>query len=123
MDSVPETDSYSSGLPGLEKPQQRRLWLLSWVLLFDELDALAKERADRSEHGELKRVVTSFLQLLDDFSGNSLVIAATNHPALLDEAVWRRFDEVITFGPPSEEAIVALLELKLRTHRVNAPLG
>lgn len=95
----------------------------SWVLLFDELDALAKERADRSEHGELKRVVTSFLQLLDDFSGNSLVIAATNHPALLDEAVWRRFDEVLVFGTPSEEAIVALLELKLRTHRVNAPLG
>lgn len=94
----------------------------SWVLLFDELDALAKERADRSEHGELKRVVTSFLQLLDEFSGNSLVVAATNHPALLDEAVWRRFDEVVMFGPLSEEGIVALLELRLRTHRVNAPL-
>ena len=58
----------------------------SWVVLFDEFDALAKERADSSEHGELKRVVTAFLQLLDEFHGRSLILAATNHPDLMDDA-------------------------------------
>jgi SpoVK/Ycf46/Vps4 family AAA+-type ATPase len=94
----------------------------SWVLFFDEFDALAKERGDKSEHGELKRVVTAFLQLLDDFRGNSLVVAATNHPTLLDEAVWRRFDEVIAFRFPMEDEIERLVALKLRTHVVHAPL-
>lgn len=87
----------------------------SWVLLFDEFDALAKERADRAEHGELKRVVTAFLQLLDEFRGASLVIAATNHPALLDEAVWRRFDEVVAFPPPTQAEAKAVVQLKLRS--------
>lgn len=94
----------------------------TWVLLFDEFDALAKERGDRSEHGELKRVVTAFLQLLDEFAGNSFVIATTNHPVLLDEAVWRRFDDVIAFEALSESQIAELLALKLRTHVVRAPL-
>lgn len=89
----------------------------SWVLFFDEFDALAKERADRAEHGELKRVVTAFLQLLDGFRGDSVVIAATNHPALLDEAVWRRFDEVIEFAPPDLDQIAALIKLRLRGAR------
>lgn len=89
----------------------------SWVLLFDEIDTLAKERADRSDHGELKRVVTAFLQLLDQFLGESIVIAATNHPALLDEAVWRRFDEVVAFPLPETKETAAFLELKLRSTR------
>jgi len=90
----------------------------SWVLLFDEFDALAKERSDRAEHGELKRVVTAFLQLLDGFHGPSMVIATTNHPALLDEAVWRRFDEVVAFPLPTEEEIEKVLEIKLRSVRI-----
>lgn len=94
----------------------------SWLLFFDEFDALAKERGDRSEHGELKRVVTAFLQLLDEFRGNSLVIAATNHPTLLDAAVWRRFDEVFAFRVPTEEETERLISLRLRTHVVRAPL-
>lgn len=89
----------------------------SWVILFDEFDALAKERSDKAEHGELKRVVTAFLQLLDDFQGDSLVIAATNHPTLLDEAVWRRFDEVIDFPLPTQPEIKELLKVKLRGAR------
>jgi SpoVK/Ycf46/Vps4 family AAA+-type ATPase len=93
----------------------------SWVLLFDEFDALAKERADTAEHGELKRVVTAFLQLLDDFSGNSLVLAASNHPTLLDAAVWRRFDEVVDFRLPTQAEIVSLIQIKLRATRHRMP--
>ncbi|HCF99377.1 MAG TPA: hypothetical protein DEV93_02400 [Chloroflexi bacterium] len=89
----------------------------SWVLLFDEFDTIGKTRDDESEHGELKRVVNSFLQILDGFSGDSLIIAATNHEAILDPALWRRFDEIIFLGPPSHAQIVPLLELKLRSFR------
>ena len=69
----------------------------SWVLLFDEFDALGKARDDPSEHGEVKRVITAFLQMLDAFRGPSLLIAATNHDHLLDPALWRRFDDVMEF--------------------------
>ena len=86
-----------------------------WVVLFDEFDAIGKERAERTDHGELKRVVTAFLQQLDAFRGPSILIAATNHPSLLDLAVWRRFDEVLEFAPPSVHEIRALLRLKLRS--------
>ncbi len=86
-----------------------------WVLLFDEFDAIGKERAERTDHGELKRVVTAFLQQLDAFRGPSVLIAATNHPQLLDSAVWRRFDEVLHFEPPSVHDIRTLLRLKLRS--------
>lgn len=73
----------------------------SWVLLFDEFDALGKARDDPGEHGEIKRVVTAFLQMLDAFRGSSLLLAATNHQQLLDSALWRRFDDVLEFGLPS----------------------
>lgn len=86
-----------------------------WVVLFDEFDAIGKERAESSDHGELRRVVTAFLQQLDAFIGPSILIAATNHPALLDLAAWRRFDEVIAFEPPSVHEIRPLLRLKLRS--------
>ncbi len=59
----------------------------SWVLLFDEFDALGKARDDPGEHGEVKRVVTAFLQMLDAFRGSSLLLAATNHEQLLDSAL------------------------------------
>lgn len=93
-----------------------------WVLLFDEIDTLAKERSDRSEHGELRRVVATFLQLIDDYQGEALLIATTNHPAMLDEAVWRRFDEVVSFDIPSERDIAELLRVKLRSLRTEFPI-
>jgi SpoVK/Ycf46/Vps4 family AAA+-type ATPase len=88
-----------------------------WVLLFDDFDAIGKRRDDPTEHGELKRVVNSFLQLLDGFQSNNLVIAATNHEGLLDPALWRRFDEVLYFGRPSQDEIYLLLEVKLAAMR------
>jgi len=71
------------------------------VLLLDEADALAKNRDDQNDVGELKRVVNSFLQALDAFSSTqSILIAASNHQYLFDPALWRRFDEVIEFSMP-----------------------
>ena len=87
------------------------------MLLFDDFDAIGKRRDDPTEHGELKRVVNSFLQLLDGFQSNNLVIAATNHEGLLDPALWRRFDEVLFFGLPNQDQIYLLLELKLAAVR------
>ena len=84
------------------------------VVLFDEFDALGKERDDTAEHGELKRVVNAFLQMLDSFEGRSLLIAATNHDQILDSAVWRRFDEVLVFDLPNIEQLRRLLSVKLR---------
>ncbi|MGH2960141.1 MAG: AAA family ATPase, partial [Solirubrobacterales bacterium] len=89
----------------------------SFVMLFDEFDAIGKERAGGSDHGELRRVVTAFLQQLDGFVGPSVLVAATNHPALLDLAAWRRFDEVIPYELPSVHDIRALLRLKVRSIR------
>jgi len=86
----------------------------SWVLLFDEFDALGKARDDPGEHGEVKRVVTAFLQMLDAFKGSSLLLAATNHQQLLDPALWRRFDEVLEFGLPTVHQNRQLLRRGLR---------
>lgn len=87
------------------------------VLFFDEFDALGKRRDDPQDVGELKRVVSSFLQLLDAYPRNNLVIAATNHEGLLDEALWRRFDEVLYFSKPSLDQLIQLMQLRLRSVR------
>lgn len=93
-----------------------------YVGLFDEFDAIGKEREDASEHGELKRVVNSFLQMLDGYRGRSLIIAATNHERLLDRALWRRFDEVLVLEKPTPEQVRDLLGVKLRGVRSDLPL-
>lgn len=75
------------------------------VLFLDEIDALAKRRDDVSEVGELKRLVTVLLQEIEMWDGRSLMLAATNHPDLLDPAVWRRFDMVVEFPLPNLEQL------------------
>lgn len=67
------------------------------VLFLDEFDALAKRRDDGQDIGELKRVVNVLLQAIDQWNAPSLLLAATNHPELLDRAMFRRFDQVIEF--------------------------
>lgn len=81
------------------------------VLLLDEFDAIAKRRDDDSEVGELKRLVTVLLQEIDNWSTNSLLIAATNHKELLDPAVWRRFETLIEFGMPSASEVYRTVQL------------
>lgn len=83
------------------------------VLLLDELDAIAKGRDDRGEIGELKRLVTVLIQQLDDWPSSGLLLAATNHPGLLDTAIWRRFEQHIEFPLPNEAAIAQFVETKL----------
>lgn len=84
------------------------------VALFDEFDAIGKERGDSSDHGELRRVVNAVLQMMDAYQGKSLIIAATNHEHILDSAIWRRFDDVIEFPLPDKHQLSELLRLKLR---------
>lgn len=79
------------------------------VLLLDEFDAIAKRRDDGAEVGELKRLVNVLLQAVDDWPASGLLVAATNHPDLLDLAVWRRFDRVLVFPSPTTEQIEAVI--------------
>ncbi len=93
-----------------------------FVALFDEFDAIGKEREDEAEHGELKRVVNSFLQMFDSYRGRSILIAATNHEGMLDRALWRRFEEIFFFDKPDVEQIRKVLELKLRSTECDLPI-
>lgn len=87
------------------------------VVLFDEFDAIGKERGDSGEHGELRRVVNAVLQMMDAYDGKSLILAATNHENILDSAIWRRFDDAIEFPLPNQKELISLLQLKLRGTR------
>ena len=86
----------------------------SFVILFDEFDAIGRSRNDSTEHGEIKRVVNTFLQQLDSFKGRSIIIAATNFEKSLDYAIWRRFDDTIRFDLPSNEEKIKLFALRLK---------
>ncbi|WP_246687176.1 ATP-binding protein [Mesorhizobium sp. B2-5-9] len=78
---------------------------INCVLLLDELDAIAKRRDDQGEIGELKRLVTVLIQQLDDWPSSGILLGATNHPALLDPAIWRRFEAHMDFPLPDRAAI------------------
>ena len=91
-----------------------------WLVLFDEFDAIARDRDNLNEHGEVKRLVNSLLQLIDNATNQSIFVAATNHEKLLDSAVWRRFDEVIFFDNPTLELRTALLSRYLSGIRYTA---
>jgi hypothetical protein len=75
------------------------------VLLLDEIDAIAKRRSDDTDVGELKRLVTVILQEVDEWPATGLLLAATNHPELIDPALWRRFDLVVEFKMPEAVAV------------------
>lgn len=85
------------------------------VYLFDEFDAVAKARGDSQDVGEMNRVVTAFLQLVDADQSGSLLVAATNHVELLDRAVFRRFDVIVPFDQPTRAQIAQLMKLRLGT--------
>ena len=87
------------------------------VLLLDEIDSIAKRRSDDSDVGELKRLVTVILQEVDAWPSTGLLLAATNHPELIDPALWRRFDLTIQFPVPSAKEIRAVLNRYLSHDR------
>jgi len=80
------------------------------ILLLDEFDAIAKLRDDPHEVGEIKRVVNTLLQNLDSRAGVGLTIAITNHPSLLDPAVWRRFEVRLEVPAPGYEQRMSLIQ-------------
>jgi len=79
------------------------------ILFLDEFDSIGKRRDDQGDVGELKRLVNVLLQALDSWPNNGLLIAATNHPELLDKAVWRRFDHIVKFDKPGRHEISLLV--------------
>ena len=83
------------------------------VYLFDEVDALAGERARSNDVGEIRRVLNSFLQFLESEDTDGLLVAATNHPQLLDTAIFRRFDAVIEYPLPNDTVIRSLVANRL----------
>lgn len=83
------------------------------VYLFDEFDALGGERAARNDVGEIRRVLNSFLQFMEQDESDSLVVAATNHPDLLDTALFRRFDAVVHYAVPSPEVALQVIRNRL----------
>lgn len=87
------------------------------IVLFDEFDIIGKNRNDFHEHGEIKRVVNNFLQMLDNFTGQSIIFAATNHQYILDPAIWRRFDDVVYYDLPDKAVRHTLFELYLKPMR------
>lgn len=80
------------------------------VYLFDEVDALAGERAAPNDVGEIRRVLNSFLQFLEEDTSESVIVAATNHQQLLDNAIFRRFDTVMDFKLPDGEDTRAVIK-------------
>ena len=91
------------------------------VLFFDEFDAVAKERGDVHESGEIKRVVNSLLMQIDDLPSSVVVVVASNHSELLDRAVWRRFQLKLELTIPDSKAIRAWF-VRLE-ERLAAPIG
>ena len=83
------------------------------VYLFDEFDALGAHRSQTNDVGEIRRVLNSFLQLLEKDSSQSLIVAATNHPEMLDRALFRRFDDVLEYELPAAEVVQQVLQRKL----------
>ncbi|MCY4171314.1 MAG: ATP-binding protein [Bacteroidetes bacterium] len=83
------------------------------VLFFDEFDAIGKKRGDLHETGEIKRVVSTLLLQLDHLPSYCVLVAATNHPELLDRATWRRFEIKLELGHPSTEQMIRYFDQRL----------
>lgn len=83
------------------------------VYLFDEFDALAGKRESQNDVGEIRRILNSFLQFLEQDQSDSVIIGATNHAELLDRAVFRRFDDVIQYKSPDGNHIERVISDRL----------
>jgi len=83
------------------------------VYLFDEFDSIGSQRGLRNDVGEIRRVLNSFLQFIEADDSQSLILAATNHPDLLDHALFRRFDDVIEYQLPTQETATEVFKNRL----------
>ena len=83
------------------------------VYFFDEFDAIGSQRGAANDVGEIRRVLNSFLQMIEHDQSNSLIIAATNHPEVLDYALFRRFDDVLEYHLPTSAQTLDLIRSRL----------
>jgi SpoVK/Ycf46/Vps4 family AAA+-type ATPase len=86
---------------------------LRGVYFFDEFDAIGTQRGMGNDVGEIRRVLNSFLQMIEQDRSNSLIIAATNHPEVLDHALFRRFDDVVEYQLPTSDQALTLIHSRL----------
>lgn len=86
------------------------------VYFFDEFDALGSHRDSGNDVGEARRILNSFLQMIEQDDSNSVIVCATNHIEALDHALFRRFDDVIRYELPSEAEIVQLFKSRLSVY-------
>jgi len=85
------------------------------VYLFDEFDAIGGTRTAGNDVGEIRRVLNSFLQFLERDDSESIIVAATNFVGMLDDALFRRFDDVIAYELPDKKLVRQLIENRLST--------
>jgi SpoVK/Ycf46/Vps4 family AAA+-type ATPase len=83
------------------------------VYFFDEFDAIGSQRGLANDVGEIRRILNSFLQMIEQDASHSLILAATNHPEILDHALFRRFDDMLYYQLPDEAHIASLLKSRL----------
>ncbi|MFZ0257847.1 MAG: ATP-binding protein [Gammaproteobacteria bacterium] len=83
------------------------------VYFFDEFDAIGSQRGLANDVGEIRRILNSFLQMIEQDQSHSLIVAATNHPEILDHALFRRFDDVLRYELPDEHHIATILKSRL----------
>lgn len=86
------------------------------VYFFDEFDAIGADRSLDNEVGEARRILNSFLQFIEQDSSQSIIIAATNNQRLLDQALFRRFDDVLHYSMPTEKEIKRLFEMQIKSY-------
>ena len=83
------------------------------IYFFDEFDAIGSQRGSANDVGEIGRVLNSFLHMIENDQSHSLIVAATNHPEILDRALFRRFDDVLYYDLPAIDNIVELLKSRV----------
>lgn len=83
------------------------------VYFFDEFDAIGSQRGLENDVGEVRRILNSFLQMIEQDDSHSLIVAATNHPEILDHALFRRFDDILNYDLPDDARIAELLKTRL----------
>lgn len=83
------------------------------VYFFDEFDAIGADRSLDNEVGEARRILNSFLQFIEQDTSDSIIIAATNNQKLLDQALFRRFDDVLHYAMPTSDEVKRLFETRL----------
>lgn len=93
------------------------------VYFFDEFDSIGTDRGKDNEVGEMRRVLNSFLQFLENDNSDSLIITATNNIALLDRALFRRFDDILYYDIAKKDEIYKLLTLRLKSFTVKFDLN